>query len=1158
MLYFLKNFIYSKTLSKNNRKIIHCRNGTNHDISKQKYLTKKKRNAVVEAAYNTYLQLLSETLTDQGKGRRKAIDWDKIRDSSINFVNKNEPDLYEIDFSITLKSLKASVDYKRRSEKKNTVDTVILKVDTDEKNSATTNIIRSPSTDPELKIKKYFCHEWRNFVVEDKVDIYLDLDDTLNAIMAILPEKYRGKGSKYKDILYWPDSENDPLCFLWGVYQESYRHVKNVRSSSLELKKKAQRNFFSLMTTTQFNFKEKNESSSTLFINNAFNKIVPNWMLKISIDVDEQILNGDKLIPEDTRVDIYFSKLGKVSARFKVFPVYFNYSVTKAIKKSSILSTRKILSLTEATRLLLTEIKSGSFDFAYNFNYEALILDCEEFCKLTGYKNECKKSSFKIIGIIINQLNIIFSYFKYGLILRPEKLTAKCKIFIPIDLKNIELNNFIDIPQEWSGPPSRIILIKKKFNVDDNYIYQKLLEASKEENINERNIITKIFPEFHKSESEQEKEFANTIINKKNLEFDRTTVYNCFTEVLPDNENSLSYDSIADIAKIVSKLRSKLSLIQSKFNDLPDLQGIFDQKENKALSTLYKVSLQGYYKDSLNIYFQSINNVIDNDPKAKKFSCSYFDRKVELELNYLNNKNIKDPETLDTLSFLKKKPFFIGLFPRSYYFPNIKVTRDGKKIEIPDPNISRIEESRKHERTTKRSRTGSIISMEKIFRKSFQANLAAILSFDKNKFYALDIDIKGMHANVVLCFLESGLKINWDEEFTKLKNYIYENDKSKRYTQDELKKIGITRDSLKKHYLAILNGRKANGDYEYSFPEAFKKEDLRKKKRKDTNEEVETSKHNYLVNTIIKNFVLSNDFVSHVLEFREIIDNYTYFWGEEFHRDYNIKEKVSFVLQSMESIATMAIVTDVINSNMILHSVERDGIVCFGTSDQILRLSFKNFDKVNQKIFSGGLELTLKYLTKLGEKPPFSNIIDDTQLLDSESNGKESFQIVTTKYQDEDESANQTSYKNEIYNEPVAKPNLKYGWSLHDPTIPIGELVIKLPYQYPVPNPDPRYEWSEYPPMSEDFLCELPNPYCNMVWYHDQPPIKSGDYFLHDTIPKYIYNRGYWEIRLPNVSLALGNEQKYLVYNQYPFQIEKPQVWFYFEKSRVVNNQIFE
>ena len=67
---------------------------------------------------------------------------------------------------------------------------------------------------------------------------------------------------------------------------------------------------------------------------------------------------------------------------------------------------------------------------------------------------------------------------------------------------------------------------------------------------------------------------------------------------------------------------------------------------------------------------------------------------------------------------------------------------------------------------------------------------------------------------------------------------------------------------------------------------------------------------------------------------------------------------------------TIAIICDILKHNLILHFVERDGIVCFGTQKMLANLNFEYFDLLNDSIFDCGIKLKCNILIKENQYVP--------------------------------------------------------------------------------------------------------------------------------------------------------------------------------------------
>lgn len=181
--------------------------------------------------------------------------------------------------------------------------------------------------------------------------------------------------------------------------------------------------------------------------------------------------------------------------------------------------------------------------------------------------------------------------------------------------------------------------------------------------------------------------------------------------------------------------------------------------------------------------------------------------------------------------------------------------------------------------------------MKRNFRKSYQANLAKTLNF-----ICVDIDAKGLHANLVLACLNKKRKLNWDDYFSGLVSHT--KSKYKFFNSELFERIGINRDSVKEHILAIINGRSINMPYTALFPESLKDDNMifLKKSRK------KVSRSSYLLNVVVKEFFNQSDLVKDALVFRDKIGKMNVFMGSCFPAHFSLAKKINFVVQSFESL----------------------------------------------------------------------------------------------------------------------------------------------------------------------------------------------------------------------------------------------------------------
>nr|AYB71432.1 hypothetical protein [Trachelomonas grandis] len=912
-------------------------------------LLKKKKSLLIQEGYNIYM---SRTKPENRSSAIKvSLNWSKLFSDSVINVNKKHPELANVNFFYKPLSFKTAV-YRYRNdllnsklEVKETTDLPII----NKKNS----IMRTPQDKLDLEMHMYMARDlWVDALERNSASIqtFLRSNDIILAIGSMLPKFYE------KNFIIWPTVGY--LSFTWAEFLKCLKMVRNSKGFRKLEKQEAQADFFSMLLTAKSND------------DGILRSIAPNWKVIFSDSISLQNQTGEVLLSNDVIVNIKFGNVGK-NGHFKRRLVYLTSMLEKEIK------SRGLVPKNVSVMLIIRDIKAVLFYMKFlsfgskGFTYEALYLPLKELSTLISlsgiYENRGFKKIFKRLMII----KTVFEGLKYGKLLFPTDLKSTSIIFIEVNQQVLNTDRF-DSLGNW--PQSSLIdLYYERQQVYLNYhdIYNRLLQSiNSDHKINRMNILTKTFP-INLLDSEIESTYKNQVLDiSGKIKITRSAVYSRLSEVKSDKK--LTDMTLQAVSSAVTTLRASLKIVEVNLKSIPSLSITRAQILNEPLALLYSNLIQIPFLNSLNQFFPTIEWLFIQDAELGSLFLNFFSEKLSCEIKFAESNSTN--MDISYLTWLRKDPFFSGIFPAGYYFTYNKFTRNKEILYDFTRNMTRLEEIRKTFQSQYDSycSSGSIIGLKRTFRKSFQANLAKLMGL-----IALDFDAKGLHANLVLAFLGIKGKVDWDSINQKLINYVRIHYKF--YKEGLLAKLGVNRDSIKEHLLSIINGRSINVPYSVPFPEAFKpqymispsKAKLNKRKLKV---EVE-SKYNYLINVIVRNFfTFECKLVAYALQFREIVKNMEFFMGSPFPNNFTLSKKVNYILQSFESLLTISLVIDIVNCQIILHSVERDGIVCFATAKQLSQLSFKNFEIINNNLFSGGIEISCKYLTMVGETPPIFHV----------------------------------------------------------------------------------------------------------------------------------------------------------------------------------------
>lgn len=320
---------------------------------------------------------------------------------------------------------------------------------------------------------------------------------------------------------------------------------------------------------------------------------------------------------------------------------------------------------------------------------------------------------------------------------------------------------------------------------------------------------------------------SDTIQNEYGIIFEKKIVYNQETEVIFKEKYDLNL--ILKLSDICVGLKKELDKILPLFQDTQlSLINIFSQEKIPSLFSLY-VRIQKNFEKSINNFYSFIESEF-NSSKNLITMEEFFKEKFNKQKKYNKSKKY-------FIEWFEIEHSYKALFPKGVYFPNLKTIQ---KETVDFENLTRVEEERRVEVISidpLKQLKEAFITMPRDFRKSLQANICDQLYNYKElgeKYYTIDIDAVGLHANFVLrIFKLSSNDVNWTHIFQALEIYLLRHEKESGYKPGILDKLKIDRGTIKSHLLAILNGRSSKTPFRVleEFQELYKTDYLKKSEK---------------------------------------------------------------------------------------------------------------------------------------------------------------------------------------------------------------------------------------------------------------------------------------------------------------------------------------
>lgn len=612
-----------------------------------------------------------------------------------------------------------------------------------------------------------------------------------------------------------------------------------------------------------------------------------------------------------------------------------------------------------AVRSMIHSLTSSVFGFP-EFTYQAAHYSLREFCEITRSLQFLKSSRLKEIQKLLYNMNIELTAMDIGRIIYPMRIRGSCSIYIAINTQNFnqwkisypqDLNELMDRKSGSSNILQIQELVDKGKSIDDIYDMIETTRVEKRK-VTWSNILTKSLEvsldRGSMDEIDMEQNHGSTVyVNKKTgITYKRSCTYTTQTEYVLTNK--IQQITLIGIQESIQNLKNKLKPIIEEISKLT-LEDFFKQEESYSVCEVYHEKIQSNFLISLNDYFTSINNTLKKDPIYPDIE-KFFGVKLSKERNLLKKIGKLSEKSQNWYS---ENYFFDGIFPIGYKFSLSKIKYKKKKSNTFLEAKNRVEELMRIDPENK-FRPCSLITCERKFRKSFQANIAhQIFPLTSPPGRGIEIDAKGLHANIAI-FLSgenSTTTMDWTEEFSRLENYLL---KTIDYKKGFLESIGIDRDSVKKHLLALLNGRKIYTPLSLCDEFGPKLKCCDKLPRN--------------LEKQLKEFFVSHcQFTKIISKVNSRVEKMEYFLGTPFPDYFDISAKLNLILQSVESLLTISVIYDILNSGNILQSVERDGIFIISNDKLIESLNFTTFKELNKKVLNGKVELSTKLLVKAND-----------------------------------------------------------------------------------------------------------------------------------------------------------------------------------------------
>lgn len=725
--------------------------------------------------------------------------------------------------------------------------------------------------------------------------------------------------------------------FIWSEFLFSYKILNKIENLNDKKIYEIQIAFLSAFLSNQVKI-----NSDITFIFTPY----PCDLLFYHPNFNLDLKNIDKPFPFDLRIIINpklknfktpkKEKYSKISVSREILTMINKFRRESSIYVGKNISSLPSKKLEYQIRSLLVFLSNYSFG-KKNFIYKFVSINLKELCKILNLENYFLKSRMKDLEKDLTILMEFFSFANLGYILFKKPLKNNSNIIVEINSPIVNNESWFencDKPFLWLHTESYIYkamnknssldeILNKLLHVLNSYTSSKFYDSSVVEKAAANVLLI------------EDQLTTNDELIKSSIKIEKVFVYTERTTVKFNQK--MSSQSEKKIFTALTTFQKKSDFICKFVKKFANLDAFLFQQINFKMTRDY-VNFQIKFLELINIYFEEVTKTLESDDEKFVSQIStYFDKKFSLMKNYIN-KNKKD----NSSSWYDFSYYFPRVFPEGYDFSSFKQKKKTKKIETFISRMDRLEERRPEKNNLTKT---SIITFPKAFRKSFQANLADELF--SRKFYAVDIDMSGLHMNLMLCFLSKkpDYVVNWDKLY---EEFLPNLSKS---SQKFVKINKIDRSFIKQFFLAILNGRILLHPTRFISYDEFK----------TFEQDSKFIQFCHDFHDFIQNHSLYNECV----EFQNKVSSLNYFLGASFPET-DLKGKINIIFQALESILLITLVYDFVSSNCIIHSLERDGLVIFLTQQQLNNIKTPLFSSLVKNVFQSRIQLSIKVLGKRG------------------------------------------------------------------------------------------------------------------------------------------------------------------------------------------------
>lgn len=879
---------------------------------------------------------------------------------------------------------------------------------------------------------------WNKATIQNFHNVFHEILDIIAAMSIFIPRKFRK--SLIDGVIIPPvfskkfnqPKDKNYVVFTWKELKEMYCFVQgNTRLNRKQLIALQKNLFRTFLSSAVVYDTLKSETGLEQKIVSTFCQIFPGAEIVtvMNVPLTKEHILGNLPFDDDSNIkgDITFNV---------VFPIYNMVKLgdTKVFKEKGSFfrdivinvkaKTKEVLSLEGWSELILNPSQKQLTIFvdriycleitfisaclgARSFVFQSMWLSLENFCRYADLKTYYEESRFRIIKDYLFRFDAFFRLCNFARFCFDEDLGKKSLVFIEFNPEAFKNSFDIDatLNTDWVKKRSIMSIAQRVYNITNQQMYSKLKNTATID-IVKGNVVSVGLDMLSDAEREELYFKDEKYLSNNGVIFDRLSVYSVETEVILSKKigkiEFLKMDSlIANFYQAISKSLSfyyqNNLLLSSKILFSNVLDGNFVNSLEGVLAFLLR---------NINVYFDSINAIL-KECVGEEVN-NFFNLKFENEKMFLSS----DRKLFGKVFKYKNNWFtkdysFKTLFPSLYRFSlckEIKTKKNdaGNKVQVENStliiNSTRLEElklSHSKELDPNEKPNCSIMSMPQSFRRSFQANVAHQLS-DSVSLRAVNISIINLKSGVALLILRQFTQLTnnqlkeinsvaiWNQILIDIEFYLIDRNKSnvQNYVPGDLeRKFKLTSEVLRNYFLSCLCENTLDDSLsefnEFKF--IFSSKNL---------------EDPYFLNikmALEKFFQADCAFFQKIrLAYKGVL-NLKNFMGAPFPGFFSVKDKLTAIFRTIESISVISFMADVLEHKLILHSIENNGITVFGNDEILSELNFSNFNNINKNLFDKRLSLSLKLLVKAGSFGLAIGDISDKDrniLLDAVSNGQ--------------------------------------------------------------------------------------------------------------------------------------------------------------------------